>query len=120
MTIGSPSARFSASLSRVIGLRSWGSRRGARGGGGTDGSFRVGAPAFRSRRPLDEDVVDEAGVADPGGDDDERTGLLEGVGVDGGEVLGGDAVLLQDGAARGEGVLGGGRGAQSGAEAGGA
>src|SRR5215218_5721039 len=104
MTIGSPSARFSASLSRVIGLRSWWSR----GGEDTDGSFRVGAPAFRGRRPLDEDVVDEAGVADPGGDDDEGSGLLEAVGVDGGEVLGGDAVLLQDGGRRREGIAGGG------------
>src|SRR5215212_10862205 len=99
MTIGSPRARFSASLRRVTGLRSSRLNRGSRGGEDTDGSFRVGAPALRGRRPLDEDVVDQSGGADGGGDDDEPPGLLEGVGVDEREVLRLDAVLAQDGEA---------------------
>src|SRR3954471_7490339 len=117
MTIGSPRARFSASLRRVTGLRSSRWKRGSRGGEDTNGSFRVGAPALRGRRPLDEDVVDEAGFADTRGDDDEAAGLLERVGVHGGEVLRGDAVLAQDGFARCEAALG--RGAEGGAEGGG-
>src|SRR4051795_10864204 len=118
MTIGSPRARFSASLRRVTGLRSSRLNRGSRGGEDTEGSFRVGAPAFRGRRPLDEDVVDQSGAADRGGDGDEGARVLERVGgpggeglgggaggegarpldlvgVRGGEVLGGDAVLLE-------------------------
>ena len=51
----------------------------------------------------------------------EWTGFLEGVGVDHGEVLGGDAVLGEDGEPRVEGIVVGrvGRGAQGGAQAGG-
>src|SRR4051812_2155973 len=97
MTIGSPRARFSASLRRVTGLRSSRLNRGSRGGEDTDGSFRVGAPAIRGRRPLDEDVVDQSGAADRGGDGDQAAGLLERVGIDRGEVLGGDAVLVEHG-----------------------
>src|SRR3954464_750324 len=97
MTIGSPRARFSASLRRVTGLRSSRSNRGSRGGGDTDGSFRVGAPAIRGRRPLDEDVVDESGASDRGGDGDQAAGRLERVGIDRGEVLGGEAVPLANG-----------------------
>src|SRR3954453_247807 len=104
MTIGSPRARFSASLRRVTGLRSSRWKRGSRGGEDTDGSFRVGAPALRGRRPLGEDVVDQSGVADVGGDDDEAARLLERVRVDRGEVLRGDAVLVEHGAAGGEAV----------------
>src|SRR5689334_15901523 len=100
MTIGSPRARFSASLRRVTGLRSSRWKRGSRGGEDTDGSFRVGAPALRGRRPLDEDVVDQSGVADVGGDGDQAAGLLERVRVDRGEVLGGDAGAAQDVPAR--------------------
>src|SRR5215212_6177644 len=92
MTIGSPRARFSASLRRVTGLRSSRWKRGSRGGEDTDGSFRVGAPALRGRRL---GVVDEARGADGGGDDDEVARLGECLGVDGGEVLGLDAVLAQ-------------------------
>src|SRR3954466_3268667 len=99
MTIGSPRARFSASLRRVTGLRASRSCRGSRGGEDTEGSFRVGASALRGRRPVDEDVVDQPGAADVGGDGDEAAGLLERVRVDRGEVLGGDAVLLEDGSA---------------------
>src|SRR5215217_353756 len=80
MTMGSPRARFSDSLRRVTGLRSWGWKRGSRGGEDTDGSFRVGAPAIRGRRPLDE-----------------AAGLLERVRVDHGEVLRGDAVGVEHG-----------------------
>src|SRR3954454_15211086 len=95
MTIGSPSARFSASLRSVMG-------RCSRGGEDTDGSFRVGAPAFRGRRL---GVVDQAGGADGGGDDDEVAGRLEALGIDPGEVLGGDAVLGEHLAARIHAVL---------------
>src|SRR3954449_4725755 len=116
MTIGSPRARFSASLRRVTGLRSSRWKRGSRGGEDTDGSFRVGAPALRGRRPLDEDVVDQSGVADVGGDGDQAAGLLERVRVDRGEVLRGDAVLVEHGAARVEAVPR--RRLQGGAEAG--
>src|SRR3954449_799324 len=117
MTIGSPRARFSASLRRVTGLRSSRWKRGSRGGEDTDGSFRVGAPALRGRRPLDEDVVDQPGVADVGGDGDEAAGLLERVRVDRREVLGGDAMLAQDGVTGLETMSR--RGAQGGAEGGG-
>ena len=64
MTIGSPSARFSAQLEE---------REGAllTGRGGHWTALRVGAPAIRGRRPLDDDVVDESGGADGGGDDEQ-------------------------------------------------
>src|SRR3954454_4449344 len=116
MTIGSPRARFSASLRRVTGFRSSRFDRGSRGGGGTGGSFRVGAPAIRGRRPLDEDVVDQSGAADRGGDGDQAAGLLERVGIDRGEVLGCDSVLFQNGSAGLETALR--RRAQGGAEGG--
>src|SRR3954452_17895616 len=98
MTIGSPSARFSASLRSVMG-------RCSRGGEDTDGSFRVGAPALRGRRL---GVVDQAGGADGGGDDDEVAGRLEALRIDLGEVLGGDAVLGEHLAARLQAVVRGG------------
>src|ERR687887_2256535 len=92
ITIGSPSARISASLVSVTGLGTW----SLRGGEDMGAPFVVGAGSagrHRGSYGFEQDVVDQADAADAGGHGQqggafEACAWLERLGVDEREILG--------------------------------